>query len=54
MPLHDPGDHTIRERKDSMNSRPLMLLHTADDPCHNSATALYEFLAELEAYCPPE
>jgi hypothetical protein len=26
---HDPGDHTIRERKDSMNSRPLMLLRLA-------------------------
>ena len=30
------------------------LLHTGDDPAHNTATALYEFLSELEAYCPPE
>jgi uncharacterized protein YeaO (DUF488 family) len=30
------------------------LLHTGDDPEHNTATALYEFLSELEAYCPPE
>ena len=30
------------------------LLHSGDDPAHNSATALYEFLSELQAYCPPE
>ncbi len=30
------------------------LLHDSEDPEHNSATALYEFLAELEAWCPPE
>jgi len=27
----------------------ITLLHQGDDPAHNSATALYEFLAELEA-----
>ncbi len=30
------------------------LLHQGEDPGHNSATALHEFLSELEAYCPPE
>jgi uncharacterized protein YeaO (DUF488 family) len=30
------------------------LLHQSDDAEHNSATALYEFLSELEAYCQPE
>lgn len=30
------------------------LVHQGDDPAHNTATALYEFLSELEAYCPPE
>lgn len=30
------------------------LLHQGDDPGHNSATALQEFLSELEAYCTPE
>ena len=30
------------------------LLHQSDDPEHNSATALYEFLSELEAYSKPE
>jgi uncharacterized protein YeaO (DUF488 family) len=32
----------------------ITLLHQSTDPEHNSATALYEFLSELEAYCPPE
>ncbi len=30
------------------------LLHQSDDPEHNSATALREFLNELEAYSKPE
>ena len=30
------------------------LVFQGDDPAHNSATALYEFLSELEAYCPPD
>jgi uncharacterized protein YeaO (DUF488 family) len=30
------------------------LLHQGDDPDHNSATALYEFLTELQAYTQPE
>ncbi len=30
------------------------LLYEGDDPEHNTATALYEFLSELEAWCPPE
>jgi uncharacterized protein YeaO (DUF488 family) len=30
------------------------LLHQGDDPNQNSATALYEFLTELQAYTPPE
>ena len=32
----------------------ITLLHQSNDPEHNSATALYEYLAELQAYCPPE
>ena len=32
----------------------LTLLHQGDDPNRNSATALYEFLTELQAYCKPE
>ncbi|HSU67872.1 MAG TPA: DUF488 family protein [Tepidisphaeraceae bacterium] len=30
------------------------LLHGGDDPDHNCATALREYIVELEAYCPPE
>lgn len=30
------------------------LLHAGDDAAHNCATALHEFISELEAYCPPE
>lgn len=30
------------------------LLHQSSDCDHNTAAALHEFLAELEAYCPPE
>ena len=32
----------------------LTLLHQGDDPQHNTATALLEFLSELEAYCPKD
>jgi uncharacterized protein YeaO (DUF488 family) len=32
----------------------ITFLHQGDDPEHNSATALYEYISELEAYCPPE
>jgi uncharacterized protein YeaO (DUF488 family) len=32
----------------------ITLLHQSEDNEHNSATALYEFLSELEAYCPPD
>jgi uncharacterized protein YeaO (DUF488 family) len=30
------------------------LLHQGDDPAHNTATALWEFLSELEAYIGTE
>jgi uncharacterized protein YeaO (DUF488 family) len=30
------------------------LLHQSEDPEHNSAAALHDFLSELEAYCQPE
>jgi uncharacterized protein YeaO (DUF488 family) len=30
------------------------LLHQGDDPEHNTAIALYEFLSELGSYCPLE
>jgi uncharacterized protein YeaO (DUF488 family) len=30
------------------------LIHQGEDPCHNTATALAEFLHELEVQCPRE
>lgn len=30
------------------------LVHASDENEHNSASALYEYLSDLEAYCPPE
>src|SRR5947208_2396049 len=32
----------------------ITLVHQGDDPAHNSATALYEYLSELEAYMPTD
>jgi uncharacterized protein YeaO (DUF488 family) len=30
------------------------LIHQSEDPEHNTATALYEFLSELSSYCPKD
>ncbi len=30
------------------------LIHASDETEHNSAMALFEYLTDLEAYCPPE
>lgn len=30
------------------------LVHSGDDAQHNTATALYEFISELQAYCEPD
>jgi uncharacterized protein YeaO (DUF488 family) len=30
------------------------LLHDGDDPARNAGVALHEFIAELQAYCPPD
>lgn len=30
------------------------LVHGGEDPQYNTASALHEFLSELEAYCPPD
>ncbi len=32
----------------------ITLLHQGDDPLQNTATALHEYLAELDAYVPPD
>jgi len=31
--------------------RTITLLHAEDQPAHNAAVALYEYLADLQAYC---
>lgn len=38
----------------AMSREDFTLLHQGGDPEHNTATALYEFLCELSAYCEPE
>ncbi|MCC6423892.1 MAG: DUF488 family protein [Phycisphaerales bacterium] len=38
----------------AMSREDFTLLHQGDDPEHNTATALYEYLCELSAYCEPE
>lgn len=38
----------------ALRGEPLTLLHASDDPEHNAATALHEYLTELEAWCPPD
>ena len=30
------------------------LVHASEDGEHNSASALYQYLTDLEAYCPPD
>ncbi|HEX8521600.1 MAG TPA: DUF488 family protein [Tepidisphaeraceae bacterium] len=30
------------------------LVHASEDGDHNAASALHEYLSDLEAYCPPE
>ena len=35
-------------------SETFTLLHHSDDPEHNSAAALHQYLSELEAWCQPE
>lgn len=35
-------------------SETFTLVHDGEDPNHNTASALHEFLSELEAYCPRE
>jgi uncharacterized protein YeaO (DUF488 family) len=49
-----PHGQTLLQIACAAQQRPITLLHQGDDPAHNTATALYEFLTELEAYCPGE
>ena len=49
-----PHLHVLIDLTAAARRNDFTLLHQGDDAEHNSATALYEFLAALEAYCPPE
>ncbi len=44
----------LRELACAGQKQTFTLLYQGDDPAHNTATALYEYLSELESYCPPE
>jgi uncharacterized protein YeaO (DUF488 family) len=49
-----PYRETLRDLATAARSQNFTLLHQGDDPGHNTAVALHEFLQELEAYAPPE
>jgi uncharacterized protein YeaO (DUF488 family) len=50
---HRPALHELARRAAGSGQVHLTLLHQGDDPAHNTATALYEFLSELGSHCPP-
>ena len=50
---HGPYRAVLQQLACASLGHRITLLHQGDDPQHNSATALYEFITELEAYCPP-
>jgi uncharacterized protein YeaO (DUF488 family) len=45
---------TLRQLAAAALQEDFTLVHQGDDPNQNSATALYEFLTELQAYLQPE
>jgi uncharacterized protein YeaO (DUF488 family) len=47
-----PHRHVLQQLVWAAAEEDFTLLHQGDDPTHNTATALYEFLAELAAYLP--
>ncbi len=51
---HGPYRAVLQQLVLAARREGLTLLHQGESPEHNSATALYEFLSELEAYCPPD
>ena len=46
-----PHSDMLMELARRATRAPLTLLHQGDDPRHNTAAALYEFLARLQAHC---
>ena len=50
---HSPYKAALEQLVRAAVADNVTFLHQGDDPAHNSATALYEFLSELEAYLEP-
>lgn len=51
---HSKYKAALQELACASSRNTFTLLHQGDDPAHNTATALYEFLSELSSYCPPD
>ncbi|MCU1274982.1 MAG: hypothetical protein JWO48_2413 [Bryobacterales bacterium] len=49
-----PYMDSLRQLASAAAQENFTLLHSGDNPAENCATALYEFISELQAYCPPE
>jgi uncharacterized protein YeaO (DUF488 family) len=43
----------LKDLADAASGENFTLLHQGDDPAHNTGTAMYEFLTELQAFTPP-
>src|SRR5258706_3046029 len=52
--LSGPYVEALKQLASAAAHENFTLLHSGDDPLKNCAMALYEFLSELQAYCPPE
>lgn len=49
-----PYNEALKDLAKIAQQENFTLLHQCDDAVHNSAAALYEYLTELQAWCPPE
>lgn len=48
------NSEALRQLVQAASKQNVTLIYEGSDPQHNTAVALYEFLSELEAWCPPE
>jgi uncharacterized protein YeaO (DUF488 family) len=48
-----PHRQSLQELSCISQNENITLLHQSDDPQHNTATALFEYLVDLRSYCPP-
>lgn len=49
-----PYNEALKDLAQIAQHETFTLLHQSEDANHNSAAALYEYLIELQAWCPPE